>query len=66
MTKETSHAQVTDPNAELAGSSQHSIAGMIALVIVLILLALAGWSLYDWNPKDVARAPAAPTSAPVQ
>ena len=51
MTKETSHAEVTDPNAELAGGSQHSLIGMIALVIILIVLAIAGWSLYDWSPK---------------
>ena len=60
MTKETSHAQVTDPNAELAGSSQSSIIGMLSLVVVLILLAIGGWSLYDWSPKEMAKSTAAP------
>jgi hypothetical protein len=64
MTTETSHAEVTDPNAELADSSQHSIIGMIALVIILILLALAGWSIYDWTPKTSSGTPATPTTAP--
>ncbi len=32
MTKETFLAEVTDPNAELASGSQHSLIGMIALV----------------------------------
>jgi len=50
LTKETSHARVTDPNVELAGVSQHSVIGMVSLVIVLVLLAMAGWSLYDWTP----------------
>ena len=49
MVKETSHARVTDPNADLAGRSQDSVIGMLALVAILILLAVAGWSLYDWN-----------------
>jgi hypothetical protein len=61
MVKETSHAQVTDPNAELAGGSQHSLIGMLALVAILILLAIAGWSLYDWTPRTpVGNAPATP------
>jgi hypothetical protein len=42
MTKETSHVKVTDPNAELAGGSQHSLIGMICLVVILIVLAIAG------------------------
>jgi hypothetical protein len=54
MVKETSHALVTDPNAELADGSQHSLVGMLALVVVLILLAVAGWSHYDWIPPAPA------------
>ena len=54
MVKETSHALVTDPNAEFADGSQHSLVGMLALVVILILLAVAGWSLYDWPPSRPA------------
>jgi glycine cleavage system pyridoxal-binding protein P len=58
MAKETSHALVTDPNAELTDGSQHSLFGMLALVAILILLAVAGWSLYDWAPPTaVSNAP---------
>ena len=66
MTKETSHAEVTDPNAELAGGSQQSLIGMITLVIILIVLALAGWSLYDWSPKEAQAVPMAPSAAPAK
>jgi len=64
MTKETSHAEVTDPNVALAGASQHSLIGMIALVIILVLLGIAGWSLYDWSPQKATRA--APVAPPTQ
>jgi hypothetical protein len=65
MVKKTSHARVTDPNAELAGNSKNSVIGMLSLVIVLILLAIGGWALYagHWNPQRVA-APPSSTAAP--
>ena len=66
MTKETSHAEVTDPNAELAAGSQHSLVAMIALVIILIVFAIAGWSLYDWSPKKAQAVPTAPSAAPAK
>ncbi len=63
MVKETSHARVTDPNADLAGRSQDSVIGMLALVAILILLAVAGWSLYDRTPRAPGHAPVAPQHA---
>jgi hypothetical protein len=54
MVKETSHALVTDPNAELADGSRHSLVGMLALVAILILLGVASWFLYDWTPSRPA------------
>jgi hypothetical protein len=58
MVKETWHALGTDPNAELADGSRHGLVGVLALVVILILLAVSGWSLYDWNPEKAARAAA--------